>query len=279
VTRRSSRLLAAVLLGTVAGVVGVTAPAHAAACPPGTGVTVVVNGGVRCDADGGTGERASRNFADAGHTLSYASRSGGFVCRVDGAPADDPCTDASPADAYWALFWSDGTSGAWAYSSLGVGALRVPSGGAVAFVFQNSSTRRSPSVPAPVAAPPPPRETAGSPDSGSTTAKPRKRKPGASATPGTAATTAPVAAVPTSAPTTSASPTPSPSATTATPTPGATAPTATWATEDAVGAADPVETAGTASDGTSAAALAVGTALLLVLAAAGAVVWHRRRGA
>ncbi len=143
-TLRSMRLLVAVLIGAAASVVGLSAPATAAGCAAGTGVTVVVGSGVRCDRnDSG---KANQNFAAAGHTLSYAKRSPGFVCRVDGAPASDPCTVTSPADAYWGLFWSDGKSGKWIYSSLGVDSLDVPKGGWVAFVFQNSDAKTWPSM-------------------------------------------------------------------------------------------------------------------------------------
>ncbi len=273
-------MLAAVLLGAAAGVVAVAAPAHAAACSPGTGVTVVVNSGVRCDADGGTGERATTNFADAGHSLTFASRSGGFVCRVDGQPSDDPCTEASPADAYWALFWSDGSSGTWSYASLGVSSLRVPKGGAVAFVFQRSSSKTFPSVPAPVATP---TASPGGDSSGSTPPKkPKKVKKKDSPAPTTRATSAPVE-VP-SAAASSEVPTPSASASTTTPTatPSVTAPPTG---DDAVAAgepatsADPDPSAAQGSGGLSPAAGFAGLLVLLVLGSAGAIVWRRRRGA
>ncbi len=38
-------------------------------------------------------------------------------------PADDPCVNTPPADAYWGLWWSDGTTGKWTYSSLGAASL------------------------------------------------------------------------------------------------------------------------------------------------------------
>ena len=36
-----------------------------------------------------------------------------------------------PTNAYWGLFWSNGTSGTWAYASEGVDSLSVPAGGSV----------------------------------------------------------------------------------------------------------------------------------------------------
>ncbi|MTB88581.1 hypothetical protein H9L21_13615 [Aeromicrobium senzhongii] len=283
-TTRLVRALAAALLGVAAGVAGGTAPAHAAACAPGTGVTVVVNGSVGCDRDGGG--RASDNFSDAGHTLKYASRAPGFVCRVDGAPASDPCVEASPNDAYWGLFWSDGKSGSWVYSSLGVTSLKVPTGGSVAFVFQRSQRRTLPSVPAPVATAKAPERPAPS-DAGATKKPPRssdggttakdapvaKSRPGATAAPGSV-TTVPSAA-PTRTPTTPG-PTASPSATAPT--------TATSAPGDAIGAAGGADrsvrpaAAETDAAGTGAPVIAAAIAVGVVLAAAAGIVWRRRRG-
>ncbi|MFI5430281.1 hypothetical protein [Aeromicrobium sp. UC242_57] len=66
-----------------------------------------------------------------------------MVCQVDGAPSTS-CAKAPPATKYWGLFWSNGTSGTWKYSSLGVGSLNVPQGGWVAFVFQNGNSKTYP---------------------------------------------------------------------------------------------------------------------------------------
>ena len=132
-------------------------PAAAATCTDGRGVSVVVDfgalgGGVQtsCDADGGD-KKASAIFADSGVALTYAQRAAGFVCRVDGVPTSDPCVNTAPADAYWGLWWSDGTSGKWVYSSLGTASLTVPVGGSVGFAW-NSGTRTAPGATPPVAA-------------------------------------------------------------------------------------------------------------------------------
>lgn len=153
--RTLSRLArgAALALGAalVAVPVGVQ-PASAATCAPGSGVSVVVDpnslGGsvaTSCVADGG-GDTASSLFAAAGHALTYAQRQPGFVCRVDGAPADDPCVNASPADRFWSLWWSDGESGTWTYSTQGVTALKIPEGGSVAFSFDDVDGEARPSA-------------------------------------------------------------------------------------------------------------------------------------
>lgn len=151
---RLARLLAALIFGAAGGTVVMAGSAYAAACPYGTGVTVVVNSSVRCDSNGG-GSAAS-NFRDAGHSLTMASRQPGFVCRVDGSPASDPCVNASPPNAYWALFWANGKGGGWVYASSGASGLSVPQGGWVAFKFQTSSSRSNPGV-TPYTPPPAPK--------------------------------------------------------------------------------------------------------------------------
>ena len=151
-SRTLARLVAAAALAAAAGVALPTTPASAATCSSADGVSVVVDfhelgGGVRtaCVADGG-GQAASSLFPAAGFALSYVQRQPGFVCRVSGAPADDPCVNTPPADAYWGLWWSNGTSGSWTYASTGAGGLNVPDGGYVAFSWNGSSTRSMPGV-------------------------------------------------------------------------------------------------------------------------------------
>ena len=140
---RSGTAVATLVVAAALPCVG-AAPAQAAACGSG-GVTVVVEhndqpGGtdVDCLASGG-GQTASRIFPAAGHPLTYAQRQPGYVCRVDAVPASDPCVNTSPASAYWALYWTDGTDGEWHYSTLGVGGLTIPDGGSVAFVWDDQS--------------------------------------------------------------------------------------------------------------------------------------------
>ncbi|MDP3891396.1 hypothetical protein [Nocardioides sp.] len=170
--RSLTRATAAVVLTAAVGLVVPTlaaAPAQAAVCSGNTGVTVVVDphalgGGprTRCVENGG-GKAASELFPAAGEPLTYVQRQPGMVCRVSGAPADADCVNAPPASAYWGLFWSDGKSGAWNYSTVGVGGLTVPAGGSVAFSWQTGS-RTPPSVKPPVAsAPTQPAPTTSSP--------------------------------------------------------------------------------------------------------------------
>lgn len=157
------RTLAAAALAAAGALVGVglaPTPAVAAACSGASGVTVVVDpdalgGGVRAGCDpAGAGRSASQVVPAAGFPLTYVQRQPGFVCRVSGAPSSDPCVDTPPADAYWGLFWSDGRSGDWVYSSVGVGSLEVPDGGYIAFAWQSGSRTEPAYDPEPRAASP-----------------------------------------------------------------------------------------------------------------------------
>lgn len=205
---------------------GLGTPAQAATCADSGGVSVVVDfkslgGGAQsqCDADGG-GQKASALFTDNGYELTYAQRTPGFVCRVQDVPADDPCINTSPANAYWGLWWSDGKTGKWTYSTLGVGSLTIPAGGSVALAWDDVDGQAKPGVaPTKRAAASP---SATHPASPSPTVKPTP-EPTASPTPARTPTVAPTETS-TPTPTKSATPSPTDSATptpTPTPTPSA----------------------------------------------------------
>jgi hypothetical protein len=159
-----ARLAAAVLTTAAAGlglVVGTSAPATAAACSGATGVTVVVDhgalgGGVEVVCNPSAGGKASSLFTGSGFALTYVQRTPGVVCRINGQPASDPCVNTPPTNAYWGLFWSDGKSGSWSYSSLGAGSLTVPDGGYVAFAWQTGSQNAPNVAPTPHPSNPPP---------------------------------------------------------------------------------------------------------------------------
>lgn len=197
-----TRLLRLVAAALVVAAAGLTAPAPAAAsaapCTSDTGVTVVVDfnglgGGVHqvCLAGGG-GKSAASLFPSAGFPLSYATRMPGYVCRVNGVPASDPCVNTSPADAYWSLWHSDGDASSWTYAGVAAGSLTVPDGGMVAFSFDdvagNAPPSASPSRPQAAPAPPPTSAPAG--DDGSAgggqagPADEPPQAPGSSAPPG-----------------------------------------------------------------------------------------------
>ena len=159
VVRVVVRLAVAVLVAATVGL-GASMPAQAATCATAHGVSVVVDfhqlgGGVQsaCDA-GGAGRTAYAQLKDVGHRLVDVQRQPGFICRIDGAPSadQDPCVNTPPPDAYWSLWWSDGKSGKWTYSSQGASSLKVPDGGYVGMSWQGSDTKAPPGV-APTAHP------------------------------------------------------------------------------------------------------------------------------
>ncbi len=149
-TRRLLAALVAVLLGTATGAVVLAAPAQAAACAKGDGVTVVVDpqqlgGGTSTRCVGGGGSKAASAFASAGIAMQRASRQKGFVCRVNSQPAKAGCVEASPPDAYWSLWVSTG-NGSWSFATVGVDGLNVPKGGWVAWSWQGQSGKAQPGV-------------------------------------------------------------------------------------------------------------------------------------
>ena len=153
-----ARLVAAVALTAAAGIVLPAAPASAAACSSAHGVTVVVDfhelgGGAEAGLRRRRWRRQCRPSCSAATASrsTYVQRQPGFVCRVSGSRAEDPCVNTPPTDAYWGLWWSDGESGDWVYSSESAGGLNVPDGGYVAFSW-NGSADRSPSGRQPVPA-------------------------------------------------------------------------------------------------------------------------------
>ncbi|MEH3067724.1 MAG: hypothetical protein PGN15_06550 [Aeromicrobium erythreum] len=149
-TRRVLAALVASLLGLAAGAVVVSAPAQAAACAAGQGVTVVVDphqlgGAVSTTCVAGGGRAATAAFGAAGVRMDRAARQPGFVCRVNSAPASAGCVQASPANAYWSLWVSSG-DGVWSYATTGVDGVTVPRGGWVAWSWQGQSGRAEPGV-------------------------------------------------------------------------------------------------------------------------------------
>jgi hypothetical protein len=151
-TRVGSVVAAAILAAAASVLPGVlVSPAAAAACTDAGGITVVVDPGSlsgalsqTCVASGG--DDAAALFAVAGHSLERVQRFPGAVCKVDGQPESAGCVNMPPTNAYWGLFWSNGTSGSWVYASEGVDSLSVPAGGSVALAWQASSSRRNPAA-------------------------------------------------------------------------------------------------------------------------------------
>ena len=148
-------VVVAVVMTVAAALPGAPASASTSttACAPGHGVTVVVEpnqlGGddVRlCDEAGG-GRTAARLLEDNGVPLTYVQRQPGFVCRVAGRPAEDPCVNTPPDDAYWSLWWSDGSGDTWSYATTGVDTLQIPDGGSVALAWDGDPGDVMPTTP------------------------------------------------------------------------------------------------------------------------------------
>jgi hypothetical protein len=230
---------------------------------------------------GGGGQKAWALFEGAGFTLTTVQRTPGFVCRVNGAPASDPCVNTPPADAYWGLWWSDGKSGKWKYSTLGATSLTIPAGGSVALAWDDVDGQAVPGIA-------PPKTTSSAPSatpSASPTVKPTPT-PTVKPTPTQEPTPTPIP-TPTQAPTQAPSPSPTPTAAetatpttsptpTAAPTPSAAvSPTAsdTAAGDDTRDTSAPLES----DDGGLPPWVPVAV-ILLLFGGAAAVVVRRRRG-
>jgi hypothetical protein len=281
----------AVLVTAAAGGLGALAtpgPAAAAACPGTGGVTVVVEYGalgggteVSCAPEGG--RTAERLLEDTGHALTYVQRFPGFVCRINGLPADDPCVNTPPADAYWGLWWSDGESGKWSYSSLGAASLTIPAGGYVAMVWDGSAGDVRPQTGAPAHPTPTPTPTPTKKPSPTQapTPSPRATDP---ATP-TATVAGTATPEPTSRPSrtktpkpslSSSSAAPSPSAETTAPDPSA-EPSSDEQTDSAGPFDEPVSPAASSDDGGLPSWVAPVVVVVLLGAAGGVAVARRRR--
>lgn len=117
-----------------AATVGAATGASAGPCPGDAGVTIVVDPGdlggpvqVRCvDSSPANGMKA---LEAAGYDVETTVRFSGFLCRIDGRPASDPCVGTPPANAYWS-YWVADRGGPWCYSDLGATA-RTPRRGTV----------------------------------------------------------------------------------------------------------------------------------------------------
>lgn len=182
-----------------AATVTVPAPAQAAGCTGGTGVTVVVQYG-----DGPTevgcapGDPSSGYDAleDAGFSITYAQGNGaGAVCRLNGYPSANNCGSMPPADAYWAYFHGE-PGGAWTYSNVGGGAYNPKPGTVEGWRFAGNADT-PPDLPPPAN---PVKPTAAPTKKPTTKASPR---PGSSGSVGT----------PTTGPSASSTPSPTVSAT------------------------------------------------------------------
>jgi hypothetical protein len=272
------------------------------ACPDGAGVTVVVDFAgfrdevlVRCaPAPVDSGYDA---LTKAGFDWTPTQRQPGFLCRIEGLPADDPCATTPPADAYWG-YWRAEHGGTWTYSDRGPATTSPPPGPVEGWRFStgdDAPPRMAPPAAAPAPSPAPSPTSSASPSpapsqtptataappSSPTPAPPPASTSAGSPHPSAAATPAPTAAPgdtastsPSPDTTTSPSPTATPEETSHTPTasPDPTSPpaaptprpTALAASAPADGGGPPVGTL-------------VGLALLAAVGGAAGLVARRRR--
>ncbi len=272
-TRLSAALAAAGLAG--AGLVVTAAPSSAAACSGTSGVTVVIDTGssvsTRCAPGGGSAMAALESVATV---VSPQQFPGSVVCRIDGAPASDPCVRMPPSSAYWAFFHAT-RGGSWTYSSSGVGSYTPASGSVIGFRFGSGQQPRTP-PPAPTATSKP------KPTTKPTTPKPTAKPPTARPTSGGTTTGSGTAATPGAsrgaAPSTSSSPDPSASgsATPSTSTTGSPSATSSAPAGEQTLAASPTSATTPNGGGPGAGTLATGLGLV-VLVSGGAVYAARRR--
>lgn len=181
---RVARILGPVAAGLLAATGLLFTPADAVparvaasnACAGASGVTVVVDFNelpagaehqVGCDPD--ASGRAVDHFQRAGFTLTEHATQQGYTCQVNGQPSDRDCL---ANDAFWSLWWSDGKSGRWVFSTSGVTSLRVPEGGYVAFAWHEGAGNAAPpdvrATPRVATASPTPTPTKGTGSTGST---------------------------------------------------------------------------------------------------------------
>jgi hypothetical protein len=239
-----------------------------AACDDPAGVTVVVDfgdlgGGVQMRCAGWPVTSGLDALDRAGFDTALVLTQPGFVCRIDGKPADDPCQVTPPGDAYWA-YYEAARGGSWRYSIRGPAATRPEPGSVEGWAFGDS---RQPGVP-----PPPVEEPTQPPPTQSTpppTSPPASQPVPPQSTPGSA-TPSPTAPIPPSDPT---------------PTVDSPSPTAAATVASEAGASDAGSpttggsaTAGTAEPSSPVGILVAAAAVLLLGGAAWVTAWRRRRG-
>ena len=301
-TRHLARRLLLVLTFVGLGLVGplplgsTAAGASGAPCSGRTGVTVVVDfgplpGGTQqaCVPDG-SGRNAAVVTDAGGFRIDFTNDGQPFVCRISGQPDAnrEKCDRTPPDDAYWGLFWSDGTR-SWTYSTQGATSLTPKDGWSIGWRFQDGGDRDLPSAgprrdaapsPSPSSSPSPtrrPSKTPSSVDSPST--GPTSAAPSSAAATGSTAAASPSGRA-SRTPTRSASPSETPSATdTTSPSETPTEQPSDDSTDDAGGSFatvtdGPDDGAGTGSDNGLAAV--AGLLGLSALAGSAAFVAYRR---
>jgi len=169
----------AVLTGAAALVLAGPVPAaDAAACSGTTGVTVVVDfgslGGIQVGCAAGDPSSGLAALHGAGFGTTGTQKDGpSFVCRINGAPASDPCVVTPPPTAYWS-YWHAPPGGSWSYSSLGAAGYNPAPGSVEGWAFGAGARPgiAPPTAPAPPPAPKPTTQPAPAPAPTSSAAAP-----------------------------------------------------------------------------------------------------------
>ena len=122
---------------------GATAPVAGAGTEPVptpceiTEVTVVVAGhGIGCAEAGLTGAQA---LEAAGFPVTRVQTQPGFLCRIAGTPADEPCIRTPSASSYWAYYHAD-LGGQWVYSQFGADNRRPAAGTVEGWAYGSGAT-------------------------------------------------------------------------------------------------------------------------------------------
>ncbi len=260
-------------------------------CPDRTGITVVVDfigfhdqTIVRCAP--APVESGYDALTKVGVDWTPTQRFPGFLCRIEGLPADDPCVNTPPPDAYWG-YWRAEYGGSWRYSTYGPGTTSPAPGPVEGWRFSTGDDQ-----PPRVAPPPPPAPAAAPEPTSSPSSTPAPTSTPAAPPPAAAPTAAPTTTSPTATPdsgdageptddaATTSSPTDAPQTpTTSEPSPDTTSDAPTEPTTTPTDAASPLEDQAAASapaddDGPPVATL-VGVALVALVG--GGAVWADRR--
>lgn len=300
--RSHARLLlqAAVLCLSALPLAGSPSPASAQSwtsgpCEDPDGITVVVDFAafrdevvVRCAP--APVESGYDALTKVGLEYTPTQRFPGFLCRIEGLPADDPCANTPPPDAYWG-YWRAERGGGWTYSQHGPATTNPPPGPVEGWAFSTGDDTPPREAPPPPARPEPsPTHSSPTPDatpsptSGPTadptptappgpTAPPSEDPSGTGGTAGDPSTPTPTTATtPTAAET---SPTPDPAAT-ATPSPSPDVPASSSREAGPIATSEHVTTAAApAADGPPLGTLA--GVVLVTAVGGGALVVDRRR--
>ncbi|MPZ53171.1 MAG: hypothetical protein GEU79_10645 [Acidimicrobiia bacterium] len=141
------------LLLSVVLLMALATQAGAEPCPPGEGVTVVVDAtvldaGVTIACAPGPVDTGLHALDAAGFKVEGTSRFATFVCRIDGQPSQeqDPCVDTPSASAFWG-YWHAERGGSWQSTDLGAASHQPIPGGVEGWVF-GSDDEPSATVPA-----------------------------------------------------------------------------------------------------------------------------------